>query len=509
MKFRLKASPAFTLIELIVVVVVIAILASLAILGYNGIQANARDKALLSDIDTVESEIARYASRNNGAYSSALNWDSSSGTNANLPITPSTGNIIVVTTSDDESYCIKAYNTRSNAKTLQTAKSKGSSEYACADGWKQLAMGGGDASRTSYTCGIATNNKLYCWGLHFLGGVARTTPYPSSFTDDVKKVELSSQVHGCLISMAGLAYCTGWNSQGQLGDGTTTNNSSWVPVSTSGALAGKTILDIDVGEDSTWSTNRTCAIASDNLIYCWGNSTTPTQPPTLSFNTGAMTGKTARDIAIGNHTCIIASDGLGYCVGYNATGALGIGTTAVTNTITAVKTTGGALEGKTLKDITVGNAYTCALASDDWIYCWGANSSGQLGIGTTTAVSEPVAVTRTAALTGKTFKSVSISRGYTTCAVASDNLSYCWGSNASGQLGDGTTTGSTVPLQTPTTGAMVGRTVKSTATGYGNACVIMDNLQASCRGVNNFGQLGIGNQTTPIYPISLVTMPTL
>ena len=121
MKLSLRHKNGFTIVELLIVVAVIAILAAVAVVGYYGVQSNARDKSLLSDIEKVEAELTRYATKNGGLYDSSLNWDSSSGSNANIQFSPSQGNTVLVT-ANDKGYCIRAYNPMSNSKTLQTAK---------------------------------------------------------------------------------------------------------------------------------------------------------------------------------------------------------------------------------------------------------------------------------------------------------------------------------------------------------------------------------------------------
>lgn len=120
----------FTIVELIIVIVVIAILAVIVTVAYRGIEAQAHDKALLSDINNVESELARYATKNSGKYTSALDWDSSAGTHSNISFTPSQGNVIIVRANATD-YCIKAYNPASNKKTLETAALKESRPNVC------------------------------------------------------------------------------------------------------------------------------------------------------------------------------------------------------------------------------------------------------------------------------------------------------------------------------------------------------------------------------------------
>ena len=126
-------------------------------------------------------------------------------------------------------------------------------------------------------------------------------------------------------------------------------------------------------------------------------------------------------------------------------GALGNGSTLslVISTPTPVSTT-GVLAGKTIKQITAGTEFTCAIASDDKAYCWGSNSSGQLGNNSTINSGVPVAVNTSGVLAGKTIKQISAGSSHT-CAIASDDKAYCWGSNSSGELGNNSTINSGVP----------------------------------------------------------------
>ena len=95
----------------------------------------------------------------------------------------------------------------------------------------------------------------------------------------------------------------------------------------------------------------------------------------------------------------------------------------------------------TLTQVTPGASFACALGSTGAAYCWGLNGSGQLGNNTTTSSAVPVAVTAS----GLTL--IQVSAGDTaTCALASTGAAYCWGSNTSGQLGNNSTTKSTVPV---------------------------------------------------------------
>lgn len=121
----------FTVLELLIVIVVIGILATLVLISYNGIQASAREKSVISDADSIDSELARYASKHNGEYGSAVAWYSKGSANANVQFTPSSGNVIDIVANTTQ-YCIRAYNTATTKySSLSAAYKKGSTETAC------------------------------------------------------------------------------------------------------------------------------------------------------------------------------------------------------------------------------------------------------------------------------------------------------------------------------------------------------------------------------------------
>ena len=312
-----------------------------------------------------------------------------------------------------------------------------------------------------YVCAVALDGRVYCWGSNSNGkigsGNTSSALVPSAVKISgalvgkvIKQIEPSSAGnHSCVIASDDKAYCWGHNGFGQLGNNNTVNSLTPVAVDTAGVLASKTIKQIASGGISS------CVIASDDKAYCWGsnnfgqlgngnlkNSSTPTPVST----TGVLAGKTIKQITAGNsYFCVIASDDKADCWGGGRRGALGNGSTLslVISTPTPVSTT-GVLAGKTIKQITAGTEFTCAIASDDKAYCWGSNSSGQLGNNSTINSGVPVAVNTSGVLAGKTIKQISAGSSHT-CAIASDDKAYCWGSNSSGELGNNSTINSGVP----------------------------------------------------------------
>ena len=141
-----------------------------------------------------------------------------------------------------------------------------------------------------------------------------------------------------------------------------------------------------------------------------------------------------------------------------------------------------ALSGAVEISASVAGGFTCALLGDGTARCWGNNSSGELGDGSTVSSLTPLAVSD---LTS----AVAISTGFLhACATLSDGTVRCWGFNGHGQLGDGSTVSSSIPV------AVSGLTrAKTISAGSDYACAVLDDLSARCWGSGANGQLGDGN----------------
>ena len=264
------------------------------------------------------------------------------------------------------------------------------------------------------------------------------------------KQSSASFYHSCAIALNGRAYCWGSGNSGKLGNGSTASSRVPVAVNTSGVLAGKTIKQISAGE------NHTCAIASDNRAYCWGSnkngqlgngSTADSRVPVAVNTSGVLVGKTIKEVTTGGfHTCALDTSSKMYCWGLNSSGRLGGGLTSILSNVPVAVNMSGALAGKTIKQILAGGDHGCVVASDDKMYCWGLNNNGELGNNSSVNSSVPVAVNTDGVLAGKTIRQMSA--GFSsTCAVDSEYNMYCWGYNDNGQLGNNSTNNSRVPAR--------------------------------------------------------------
>jgi alpha-tubulin suppressor-like RCC1 family protein len=215
-------------------------------------------------------------------------------------------------------------------------------------------------------------------------------------------------------------------------------------------LANKTVTAIATGAA------HTCAVAG-GAVYCWGsnvsgqlgiNNTTNQTVPTAVLTTGALNGLTVTQVAAGQaHTCVVAS-GKPYCWGLNNNGQLGNNSLTTSNVAVAVATLPWAANA-TLSSLSAGQYGNCVVAAGK-AYCWGNNSNGQLGNGNTTDQRTPVAVTTSGVLSGTVDQ---VNAGALHSCALQGSVAYCWGYNGTGQLGDGSTTQRTAPVAvTPVAG---------------------------------------------------------
>ncbi|MCP4546611.1 MAG: hypothetical protein GY835_09125, partial [bacterium] len=288
----------------------------------------------------------------------------------------------------------------------------------------------------------------------------------------------AGQAHSLALKSDGTVWAWGNNAFGQLGDGTTTDRHT--PVQVSG-LAGITAI--------AGGYFHSLALKSDGTVWAWGNNAHgelgdgTTTNRHIPVQVSGLTGVTA--IAGGQyHSLALKSDGTVWAWGNNYTGQLGDGTT--TDRYTPVQVSG--LTGVTA--IAGGYFHSLALKSDGTVWAWGDNDNGELGDGTTTIRLTPVQVS---SLTGV----IAIAGGsnHHGLALKSDGTVWAWGYNAYGQLGDGTTTSRSSPVQVS---GLTGVTV--IAGGSVHSLALKSDGTVWAWGKNGYGQLGDGTTTDRSLP---------
>jgi alpha-tubulin suppressor-like RCC1 family protein len=303
--------------------------------------------------------------------------------------------------------------------------------------------------------------------------------------------------HSCATRASdGATYCWGDNAYGQVGDNTQTTRLAPVSVSPehfAQLAAGGT---------------HSCGLTKDGRVRCWGldvygtvgTGTTSTvhcveNEPCVQTPTAVIGLAGAVQIAAGTeHTCALTSDGGVWCWGDNRLAEV-LGTP--TDNYTAKPTPTRVAPLAAASAVAAGGNWSCAVLRDTTVSCWGNDPWNQDPKSAPTLPITVGGVARVAGLDHVT--EVALSNSFA-CARIDDGTARCWGSNTSGQLGDGTTTTSAVPV------AVAGVSgVKHVVVGASHACALLDDGSITCWGDNALGELGDGTKTGTdcIPPVAL------
>jgi alpha-tubulin suppressor-like RCC1 family protein len=278
--------------------------------------------------------------------------------------------------------------------------------------------------------------------------------------------------------------------------------------------------------------NHTCVVSNINSLYCWGDNangelgfggTSNQTQGSTAVSLPLPTGVWITQIALGgNHTCVLGSNGSMWCWGANQSGQCGDGSSNATIPVSDLNSTGIELgTGVTATSIAAGYGHTCAITNgpqgNGRVVCWGDNTFGKLGIGSTTNVGGPGTMGNSlvAVPLPKAASSLSLDAGHS-CAMMVDGSMLCWGYNNYGQLGQGTQTtegdqpGEIADLPVINFGS--GDTAAAISVGGGFSAVldVIGNVKEWGYNYNGLlgtlwcaGNTGYGSCSNPSFPISL------
>ena len=363
-----------------------------------------------------------------------------------------------------------------------------------------------------YTCLVMDNNQMKCWGSNYgaflgMGSQGGNSHTPVSVNDvDSSSCCLTNVTetspdgrHTAALTENGEIYVWGEDYSGQVGHGhISCFGVCNQPHGPSVMPGSRTFLTVATG---VW---HTCAITEpDMALWCWGENEDGQLGTGDNMDRNAPT---QIELPQGRHpvsinagwasTCVVLDNGSGMCWGKNDFGHLGDGTYNDRNEPTPISVLPS---NRSLVAMDLGAGHTCGILDDGMVHCWGngtfsnSTSGGRLGDGTDTSSTYPRAVSLPVGRTA-----ISIDAGIDhTCAILDDSSAVCWGLNAQGQLGDGTTTNSTTPVSVSMPS---GLGVAEISAGWIHSCAVATNASVYCWGYHGEGALGLGEDVDSDVP---------
>lgn len=292
------------------------------------------------------------------------------------------------------------------------------------------------------------------------------------------------------LRRTGATLSTGFNTSGELGDGTIVAKSSVIPV-----LGGHSFVQIRGGNSGA------IALKADGSAWSWGNNLDG------QIGDGTIANKSVPTAVIGSHSFIkvaasnmsgnsaftaLKSNGQAWTWGNNVNGQLGDGTVVKKSSPIAV------IGGQSFVDISVSQNGSLALKQTGEVFGWGVNNLGQLGDGTTISKSSPVAT-----VGGHSF--ISIASGAThSVALKQDGSVWCWGSNTIGQLGNNLSDLTGLENRSSPIAVIGGHSFIKISAGSAFSVALKENGQAWAWGANTLGQLGDTTIISKSSPIQVI-----
>ncbi len=321
---------------------------------------------------------------------------------------------------------------------------------------------------------------------------------------------VTNEPYACVNATA--PYAWGAGTYGQLGNNANLASATPVPLyaAASSPLAGQTVGHLAAGFE------HSVALARNGRLFAWGHgqagqigngyNQSYNYPEYVKIDGGLASQQVLATAAGGDFNLALAATGLVFAWGDNADGQLGRGNTTGVNEPVYVADTGTPMQGKTIVAVAAGYRHALALDSSGQVYAWGDNSQGQLGNNSTTDSTVPVAVSTSGALAGK--RVVALAAGFWfSAALTADGQVVTWGMNHVGQLGLGTTENSLVPVAV-TGGAQAGRTALEIAAGGSHLLVRNSDGTVVAWGANYYGQLGNNSSgSVSLLPVAVDSAP--
>jgi alpha-tubulin suppressor-like RCC1 family protein len=303
--------------------------------------------------------------------------------------------------------------------------------------------------------------------------------------------------HTCALVSDGSVRCWGGNRWGQLGDGSPRHGDCSISgnvdyVDCSGAAVP--VRGVSNAVQLSAGSASSCALNAEGEAVCWGRAfeAHAAMSQAVERNVAVRVEVEGRvvDVSEGSaHTCVVDSDGAVLCRGLSWAGQLGAGDFRDRNELTRVVGLPPAVD----VEVSATGGFSCAV-TDDGVFCWGDDTSGQLGDGAshetcfdgTSSYDCSSVPVRVEGLDAGEVAEIDLGGGHA-CALTHEGRVLCWGAGVRGQLGRGEYEGDALAAEVAGLEA-----VTSIATGEGFTCALTSDGRVACFGDDGFGQLGDG-----------------
>lgn len=395
---------------------------------------------------------------------------------------------------------------------LSTVAVKGPATHVAAGVWHSLFLDG--------------EGQIWAWGRNTQGQLGNGTVVSSNVPVrvDMSGVLADADIvavaagreHSMALDAHGTVYTWGRNSEGALGDGTTTRRTT--PVRVGGLLADVRVVQISGGGGpglSAGVTTTSVALGENGRVYTWGsgvqgelgNGTTTARQTTPVIVGGLIANQRIVDLDAGEMTVVALSDtGQIYSWGYRMQGSMGNGVSGVgIQTVPVAVSMTGALSGVRIVQVQARHNGGAALSDDGQVFGWGLGSMGQLGNGSTADSTVPVRADMAAlSAIGNTPVQVATGRFFV-MALGEHGRVAAWGHGGVGSLGNGSSVSSSRAVEVSVAGVMGGANIIQIVAGSAgiHTLALSDDGRVFTWGLGTDGQLGNGANADSNVPVQV------